>query len=138
MSGVLVSGLDNSSFGFRAALDSQEFTVKGLHVDESRLMLFYHRQRRLAAKVLISADETEPLAIRLQPCGIASGRVVDRSGVPVADVSIEFCPKVPEIHVGSGTWIAQSDDSGRFEISSLIDGMDTRYSQRVAIACFGR
>ena len=75
--------------------------------------------------MLISADETEPLAIRLLAGGgIASGRVVDRSGVPVADVSIEFCPKVPEIHVGSGTWIAQSDDSGRFEISSLIDGME--------------
>jgi hypothetical protein len=53
--------------------------------------------------------EAEPLTVRLEPCGVVVGRVVDREGKPVPGERVSFNPGILK---GPN----RSDDAGRFRV----------------------
>src|SRR5258706_224906 len=61
-------------------------------------------------------DAPEPVTVKLEPCGSASGRIVDGDGQPL--VGFKF---------GLGGWggsqHATTDKDGRFRVEGLIPGM---------------
>src|SRR5262249_50252639 len=65
-------------------LEGAEFTAFGVNVREPRPLVFVHPEKNLGKLVLLRGDEKEPLEVRLEPLGTASGRLVDGKGKPAA------------------------------------------------------
>src|SRR5262249_12408338 len=87
--------------------------------------VFYHKEKQLGYYLKdIGAKSANPLTIKLQRCGSASGRVVDEDGQPVARV---------ELHVtgdtfgglgepSGGAHQILTDKDGRFHVAGLVGG----------------
>jgi beta-lactamase regulating signal transducer with metallopeptidase domain/protocatechuate 3,4-dioxygenase beta subunit len=110
-------------------LKGSEFTVRNVNPKAKRSLVFYHEEKQLGYYLKeIDAKSADSLTVRLQPCGSASGRIVDEDGQPVARV---------EVHVNGDTFHARggagggyhrvvTDTNGRFNVVGLVAGQ--RYS----------
>jgi hypothetical protein len=56
--------------------------------EPSRTVMFLHRERQLAAAVLLSSDSAPPATIILRKTASLSGRIVDRQNKPVSDLGV--------------------------------------------------
>src|SRR5206468_2596973 len=84
-------------------------------------------------------DQREPLTIKLQPCGSATGRVVDANGKPIADLFLDLyqtqavdgrvAALLPNRMV-EATKADKTDRDGRFRANGLVPGV--RYHLRGA------
>ena len=108
--------LNNPGIGYKS-LSTAEFTVSALAPGEKRDIAFQHDERRLGAFRTISADETEPLIVALEPCASARGRVLDEQGAPIAGLHVWFYRVGP---ITSEASFAVTDAEGRFRIEKLI------------------
>jgi hypothetical protein len=63
----------------------------------------------------------KPLLLKLQPCGSASGRLVDQAGEPLDGRSVEIVA-VTSGYVGGGYQSVKTDKKGRFHVESLVPG----------------
>jgi hypothetical protein len=84
----------------------------------------------LAGSLVVRGDEDGPLAVRLEPYGVAVGRLVDADGKPVAGRRFpinSLLRQKPE-ELGTLPWspqfqFLQTDKDGKFRIEGLVPGM---------------
>jgi hypothetical protein len=107
LAGVAVVGL--TALPDDEMLEGAFFTVTGLNPGRDRELFFHHRSKGLGKILTLRGDETGPLTVQLDPCGLVVGRMVDRDGKPVSRVALLLR------HAGNSTDImAESDRVGRF------------------------
>jgi RNA polymerase sigma factor (sigma-70 family) len=106
LGGVRVVGL--TSMPDTEVLPGSSFTVEGLNPRRPRQLIFEHREKGLGKVVTVRA-EAGPLTVRLEPCGVVAGRVVDREGKPVPGERVYFSP-------GKVKGLDRTDDAGRFRV----------------------
>jgi RNA polymerase sigma factor (sigma-70 family) len=109
--GVEVMGL--TAMPDEERLANESFTVTGLNPRGARSLSFRHASKALGTALTVRGDESGPLTVRLQPCGRVRGRLVDRAGRPVPEVTV--C-------LGGAftfTLTTESDRGGRFCASVL-------------------
>jgi protocatechuate 3,4-dioxygenase beta subunit len=100
-------------------LPDGRFTAQALDQAGPRLLAFTDEDRKLAAAILLTGDEAQPLVVRLRSWAALNGRVVDavgkpRSGLDVGLLSTEK-PYIGLGHlpVGGNT---KTDAAGRFRV----------------------
>ena len=106
-------------------LPTAEFSAIALEPDRPRPLFFRHDEKKLAAVVMASGDQTGPLRVRLEPAGIVTGRLVDDDGPLRSGITIN-------VNYGTGQfgdrypWSYLSPTiraDGRFRIEGLIGGV---------------
>jgi RNA polymerase sigma factor (sigma-70 family) len=121
LTGVTAFGLVR--FG-KETLPGAEFTVRGVNPPAKRPVVFYHPDRDLrffAAEWRSGPDG--PLTVKLQPCGSASGRVLDQDGQPVAGLRIDIWGTgLGGLGFGADTHRVTTDREGRFRAPGLVPG----------------
>jgi hypothetical protein len=80
--GCQAFGARSMTYWDRRPLDSATFAVTGLGPRETRHLMVFHEDRRLGGSTLIATDQEGTLTVRLQPCGVVTGRLVDDDGQP--------------------------------------------------------
>jgi hypothetical protein len=121
--GVKVYGLVR--FGIEI-LKGNEFTVRGINPRANRPLVFYHKEKNLGFFVKDLRGEPGPLVVKLQPCGSASGRVVDQDGQPVGGLRIDVWGHALRIvgEHGGGYQVVTTDKAGRFRAEGLVPGQE--------------
>jgi RNA polymerase sigma factor (sigma-70 family) len=125
-------------------LDSDTFTVGGMKSGRPRMLVFFHRDKRLGKVLKLQGDESKPLTVRLEPLGTLTGRVLDAKGRPWAGLrmTVTLAAKAlnaplarkdktypPEFHWGYSSWPhltsreATTDGEGRFRVEGLLPGL---------------
>jgi len=64
---------------------------------------------------------SEPFIVKLQPCGTASGRLVDKAGEPIDGRGVQV-GGVTSVQVGGGSQSVKTDKKGRFRFEGLVAG----------------
>ncbi len=95
------------------------FKVTHLNPRRAHELLFEHKAKKLGLFMALRGDAAGPLAVRLQPHGSVTGRVVDVDGLPLRDAVVHFC------RVGSSDWEVnvKSGADGKFRADGLVAGM---------------
>jgi hypothetical protein len=89
---------------------------------EDRPLVFYHKEKNLGYFLKdLHGDTAGPLTIKLQPCGAASGRMVDQDGQPVAGVRVHVAGLSLRFLGSQSRWLT-SDKDGRFRAEGLVPG----------------
>jgi RNA polymerase sigma factor (sigma-70 family) len=125
LSGVAVYGLTPANAFVSQTLKTEAFAVMGLDLKRTRELLFYHPEKNLGFFKEIPGNEPEPLTISLQPCGSATGRVVDKDGQPLPGLALNFYRQGLR---GPGGRDAKTDKDGRFRVEGLVPGQKYRLS----------
>jgi RNA polymerase sigma factor (sigma-70 family) len=114
LTGVRVIGL--TALPEDEMLEGASFTVAGLNPRRSRDLFFHHKGKSLGKFLTIGVNQTEPLTIKLDPCGSVLGRLVDKRGKPIPEVTVCFYPEGKSLDN-----LAQTDRDGRFRLN-LVPG----------------
>jgi RNA polymerase sigma factor (sigma-70 family) len=102
-------------------LKGAEFTVRGVNPRANRPLVFSHKDKDLGLFVKEWRGEMPgPLTVKLQPCGSASGRVVDLDGRPVAGFRIDV--NGMGLRFPSDGQVVTTDKDGRFRVKGLVPG----------------
>jgi hypothetical protein len=129
VAGALVLGAeDRWDMWSDQPLPSADFEVHSLGSDAERRLLFYHEAKQLAGAYVIKSDEAGPVTVRLEPCGVLTGRLVDAGGLPQAEAQMNFYRALEgvDLRFGSLPSPIKTDKDGRFRIAGLVPGL--RYS----------
>jgi hypothetical protein len=104
-------------------LQSADFTVNRLDAREARTISFFHSERKLIGHAVVRGDEKGPLAVRMEPWGTLTDRLVDEQGKPLGDVRVNLLvPSLPEPGLGA-LQESRTDNAGRFHIEGLVPGL---------------
>ena len=57
---------------------------------QPRRLVFYEPGKKLFATLTLKSDEKGPVVVRLRPCGVVRGTVVDGAGKPVSGVNVNL------------------------------------------------
>jgi RNA polymerase sigma factor (sigma-70 family) len=113
--GALVCGL--TSMPDPETLTSESFTVEGLNPRCTRELSFHHVEKGLGKVLTIRGDEPEPLTVRLEPCGVVVGRLLDRANKPKQGQPV--CFSHYDFWLGVNV---ETDEEGRFR-AALVPGL---------------
>ncbi|AGA31155.1 M56 family metallopeptidase [Singulisphaera acidiphila] len=110
-------------------LPSANFEARALGSGQSRLILFYHEEKKLAGARVIGPDETGPIVVQLEPSGTVTGRLVDAGGLPLAEAEMSCFVSYddPTHKTGSLPAPVKTDKEGRFRAEGLIPGQSYRF-----------
>jgi RNA polymerase sigma factor (sigma-70 family) len=128
LTGVTVYGLHPYTGG--ETLKCAEFTVPCVNPRrQNRQLVFQQAAKKLGYFIKeLRTDTTEPLTVKLEPCGSASGRMVDRdTGQPKSGLWILICGNGAN-GLGDGEGMV-TDKDGRFRFEGLVPGQDYRVIQ---------
>jgi protocatechuate 3,4-dioxygenase beta subunit len=115
VTGVAVIGLN--ALADEEILDRASFTVMGLNPSRTRDLYFHHRRKDLGKAMTVPGDETQPLTVRLEPCGTILGRLLDQRGNPMPGAMVR-------LSAARGLEVtAETDGNGRFR-ASVLPGQD--------------
>jgi RNA polymerase sigma factor (sigma-70 family) len=93
-------------------LETADFKILGLGLNETRVLQMIHEEKRLAGWREVRPEEKGPVRIRLEPWGILTGRLVTPDGEPLTNATV---------HAGART--GQPDKDGKFRIDGLAPGL---------------
>jgi RNA polymerase sigma factor (sigma-70 family) len=104
---------------------------------QPRRLLFYEPSKKLFATLTLKSDEKGPVVVRLRPCGVVRGTVVDRAGKPVSSVNVNLCYTGDGNLMGAHAFIHAADQvvtdaSGTFVIDEVIPGLEFQLWRRYA------
>jgi protocatechuate 3,4-dioxygenase beta subunit len=120
LTGAMVFGLSPRVRGHEI-LRGAEFTVRGINPKATRQLLFFHKDKNLGFYMNeLPGEKDGPITVKLQPCGAAFGRMVDRDGQPVAGMRLDFAGIVGA--VGAPLQSVTTDKEGRFRVEGLVPG----------------
>jgi RNA polymerase sigma factor (sigma-70 family) len=125
VTGATVLGLREGAFEEKA-LAADTFTVRQLSPRRSRMLVCYHKEKNLGARVDVRGDEAGPLTVRLRPCGAVTGRLVEAAdGRPVADQALVLkrANYVTNEGLPGGEVKAKTDRDGHFRADGLVPGV---------------
>jgi RNA polymerase sigma factor (sigma-70 family) len=131
LAGVTVYGLH--PYTKAETLPSAEFTVPCVNPRrQNRQLVFHHGAKRLGLfEKELCGDSTKPRTFKLQPCGSASGRMVDRdTGRPKAGLWILIMGHGANGLGGGDSTVTDKDGCFRFE--GLVPGQDYWICQAAA------
>jgi RNA polymerase sigma factor (sigma-70 family) len=134
LAGVRVSGL--RSYGGHGLwehepLKTSTFTVTGLDSEQPRLLEFACVEKKLAGSVVVKRNDKGPLAVKLVPAAVLTGRLVTPEGKPIADgelMALQGAIDQPQSRnadptVGSFPAGIRPDKDGKFRIEGLVPGL---------------
>jgi RNA polymerase sigma factor (sigma-70 family) len=103
------------------SLPNETFIARGLDPDNACTLSFIHRERKLIGHVVVHGKEKQPLRVRLRPWGTLTGRLVDASGKPQADVRVALkYPPLPRPGMRPHEQEVRTDRDGRFRVEGLL------------------
>jgi RNA polymerase sigma factor (sigma-70 family) len=106
-------------------LKGNEFVVRGINPRASRSLLFRHQAKNLGLFIQeLRGDSSEPVTIKLQPCGSISGRVLDEDGQPLTGLALEVRGMGLRMLIDGQT--ATTDKKGRFRAEGLVAAQEYR------------
>jgi RNA polymerase sigma factor (sigma-70 family) len=114
-SGTRIIGLANGDLSER--IDGSFFEITELRPKEVREVWFIHKAKKLAKIITVHADHSGPLQVRLEPCGVLTGRVVDKSGRPIRETFIQWNTRLNSRDYE--VFGASTDQNGRFELLAV-------------------
>lgn len=126
LAGCTVGGL-TATYDQSQTLKDATFTAIALDPERPRTVVFLHRDRKLGGAVKLSGAEPTPPAVKLEPCGTITGRVLDAEGRPIAGATASLSYRDPIVHRSASSGVYGRDDlladeQGRFRIDGLIPG----------------
>jgi RNA polymerase sigma factor (sigma-70 family) len=106
-------------------LQDNRFTVEALHPKQPSWVFVLHSDRQLGAAVEIRAGAKEPVAIRLQPTGKVTGRLLDSDGQPWKnqDLRVYFSKRGLKYLQQHLPEVIRTDDQGRFALKGILPGL---------------
>jgi hypothetical protein len=117
------TGLRPERGQMRVRIKGDSCPAYGVEADKPRLMVFYHRGRKLAGTLTLKGDEKRPVA-KLGQLGAIKGRLIDAVGKPLAGVVVDvhYLDREAEgihlfVHEAKQ---AVTDASGAFALDELI------------------
>jgi RNA polymerase sigma factor (sigma-70 family) len=125
LTGVDIAGSIGARF-YQYGLKSPEFTIPAVNPAAPGPYFFYHRQRNLAAAVVLKGDEPAGFTVKLHPAATITGRLVDADGEPLADTEIMGCFEPGQLGVKTGWggfFQGKTDKVGKFKITGLVPGV---------------
>jgi RNA polymerase sigma factor (sigma-70 family) len=141
LDGVLVAGLTAvkkvGELRTTQKLTGSTFTAFGLEPRRPRVLVFLHREKKLAAAVTVRGDERDPVVVGLERLGSFTGRLVNGDGKPIGGVEVFARPspqgaRLPgELVVGGLGSLrnilavpdGKTDAAGRFRVTALVPGL---------------
>jgi hypothetical protein len=88
LTGVRAIGLTASDTG--EFTEGPTFEISGMSPKDVRRVVFVHEERKLGKFLVVHAEDSGPVEARLEPCGVITGRLVDRNGRPVPHQPLTF------------------------------------------------
>jgi RNA polymerase sigma factor (sigma-70 family) len=130
LTGVVIHGLTAREFRPPEPLPTAAFTVTGLAPGRPRLLLAEHPGRKLGGLVRVEGDAAGPLALRLEPTGGVTGRLLDaRTQTALARKPVTTLFADAQLNAARGTRVpaaAATDGAGRFRLDGLVPGVAYR------------
>ncbi len=109
---------------------------------QPRRLLFYEPSKKLFATLTLKSDEKGPVVVRLLPCGLVRGTVVDGAGKPVSGVNVNLTyhnagmnddGRFMTVHAFiHGADQVVTDAGGTFIIDEVIPGLEFQLWRRYA------
>ncbi len=143
LAGALVAGLRPLATyggglpgtGFGEKMPSADFTALGLSRRKGRTLVFFHPEKKLGKVFRLPAGEEGPVAVRLEPLGAVTGRVLGADGRPWAGlaaraeltrliVAYKDLPWEMLYNLGPLMKVTQTTEKdGRFRLDGLLPGL---------------
>ena len=119
----------SDGFGWTVPKEDATFTLEGMASEGRRTLRIRHEGRGLIGIFEIDLAEGGPIEARLEPWGVATGRLVDEDGRPRAGVRLYVEASLDGEEIGDVTGHGygeqpQTDDEGRFRIEGLFPGLE--------------
>jgi RNA polymerase sigma factor (sigma-70 family) len=123
LSGTTITGLA-PRWNVVETVKGAEFIVRGINPQAPpRSLTFLHRDKKLGLFLKELPEETSgPLTVNLQPCGVASGRLIDQDGQPRAELRA-YLAAPPHV---VGRQEVTTDKDGVFRAEGLVPGVTYR------------
>jgi RNA polymerase sigma factor (sigma-70 family) len=102
-------------------LPDDKFTVEGVNPRRVRYLLFIDKDRKHGAFLSLKGEQREPLTVRLEPCGVATGRLLNQDGEPVAEAVARLDANGP---YDSAPAKVKTDKQGRFRFEGIVAGQN--------------
>jgi hypothetical protein len=124
LTGAWVAG--SSPLDWYPPIQCKEAACSVYHVqpNKPRLLVFFHKERKLAGSITIKGDEKSPAVAKLGPPGILQGKLCDTDGKPLAGVAIDVYYRqrlASEIHgIAYRAKQIVTDAAGAFTVDDLI------------------
>ena len=107
---------------------------------QPRRLVFYEPSKKLFATLTLKSDEKGPVVVRLLPCGVVRGTVVDGAGKPVSGVNVNLtyiCRINRRNFLGVHAFVHGADQvvtdaGGTFIIDEVIPGVEFQLWRRYA------
>jgi hypothetical protein len=101
-----------------------------------RRLAFYEPSKKLFALLTLKNDEKGPVEVRLRPCGVVRGTVVDGAGKPVVGVNVNLTYldgsfMFLHAYIHNANQVV-TDADGTFIIDEVIPGLDFQLWRRYA------
>jgi RNA polymerase sigma factor (sigma-70 family) len=115
---------EGGSRGGDERLENAAFTVTCVDPKEPCTLSFIHEGRKLIGYVVVREKDGGPLAVRMGPWGVLTGRLVDVHGKPQAGVRVRLVyPALPAPGLRPMDKDFLTDREGRFRVEGLAPGL---------------
>jgi hypothetical protein len=141
LAGAWATGISPENWHYPTRCAEADCSAYQVRPGKSRLMVFYHRERKLAGTLTLKGDEKQAV-VKLGPAGAVKGRLLDADGKPLVGVglNVNYSDRVAE-EVHGVIYEARpivTDATGAFTLDELIPGMKFGLSFRRGKRLFER
>jgi len=90
LTGAWVTGIGAEDWDHPTQCKEASCSVYQVQPDKPRLLVLFHKERKLAGSLTVKGDEKSPVVARLSPTGALKGKLVDADGNPLAGVAVDL------------------------------------------------